>query len=116
MNHELIRELALSLPEVTEGLPFDQHSLVFKVHGKLFAILSLDSYPPRINLKNDPDLNLELRDQHPYIIPGYHMNKQHWNTIIAEEYADWDLIQGLIQTSYQLVWQKLPKKVREDLR
>jgi predicted DNA-binding protein (MmcQ/YjbR family) len=116
MNHELIRELALSLPEVTEGLPFDQHSLAFKVHGKLFAILSLDSYPPRINLKNDPDLNLELRDQHPYIIPGYHMNKQHWNTIIAEEYADWDLIQGLIKTSYQLVWQKLPKKVREDLR
>ena len=79
-------------------------------------ILSLDSYPPSINLKNDPDLNLELRDRHPYIIPGYHMNKQHWNTIIAEEYADWDLIQGLIKTSYQLVWQKLPKKVREDLR
>lgn len=116
MNHELLRELALSLPGVTEGLPFDEHSLVFKVHGKLFAILSLDSYPPRINLKNNPVLNIELREHHPYIVPGYHMNKQHWNTVIAEEYADWGLIQGLVKTSYRLVRQKLPKKVQEGLR
>lgn len=115
MNHELIREKALSLPFTTEGLPFDEYSLVFKVHGKMFAILSLDEQPPRINLKNDPERNIELREEFDWVIPGYHMNKQHWNTIVAEEWADWDLIQELIEVSYNLVWQKLPKKLKEGL-
>lgn len=113
MNHETLRDLALSFPHTSEGLPFDETSLVFKVHGKMFGILSLDEQPPRINLKNDPDTNIELRESYDWIIPGYHMNKQHWNTVIVEEYASWELVQELIKTSYDLVWQKLPKKLRE---
>lgn len=115
MNHEVIRNHALGLPFVDEGFPFDDTSLVFKVHGKMFAILSLNEQPPRINLKNDPERNIGLREEHHWIIPGYHMNKQHWNTVIAEENASWELLQELIETSYKLVWQKLPKKVREGL-
>jgi len=113
MNHEELREIALSFPHTTEGFPFDELSLVFKVHGKMFAILSLDAQPARMNLKNDPERNVELREEHDWIIPGYHMNKQHWNTVITEEYSDPQLIRELIETSYKLVWQKLPKKVRE---
>ena len=98
---------------LTEGLPFDESSLVFKVHGKIFAILNLNSQPPRINLKNRPERNIELRESCDWILPGYHANKRHWNTVIASEYASWNLIQEMIETSYKLVWQKVPKKVRE---
>ena len=72
-------------------------------------VLYFEPYESRIT----PERNIELREEHPWIIPGYHMNKQHWNTVIAEEYASGAIIQELIQTSYNLVWQKLPKKVRE---
>ena len=113
MNHEVIREFALRFPIVTEGLPFDESSLVFKVHGKIFAILNLNSQPPRINLKNRPERNIELRESCDWILPGYHANKRHWNTVIASEYASWDLIQEMIETSYKPVWQKVAKKVRE---
>ena len=113
MNHEVIREFALCFPLVTEGLPFDESSLVFKVHGKIFAILNLNSQPPRINLKNRPERNIELRESCDWILPEYHANKRHWNTVIASEYASWNLIQEMIETSYKLVWQKVPKKVRE---
>ena len=113
MNHEVIREFALRFPHATEGFPFDESSLVFKVHGKIFAILNLNSQPPRINLKNRPERNIELRESCDCILPGYHANKRHWNTVIASEYASWNLIQEMIETSYKLVWQKVPKKVRE---
>ncbi len=113
MNHEVIREFALRFPHATEGFPFDESSLVFKVHGKIFAILNLNSQPPRINLKNRPERNIELRESCDWILPGYQANKRHWNTVIASEYASWNLIQEMIETSYKLVWQKVPKKVRE---
>ncbi len=113
MNHEVIREFALRFPHATEGFPFDESSLVFKVHGKIFAILNLNSQPPRINLKNRPERNTELRETCDWVVPGYHANKRHWNTVIASEYASWNLIQEMIETSYKLVWQKVPKKVRE---
>ena len=113
MNHEVIREFALRFPHATEGFPFDESSLVFKVHGKIFAILNLGCQPPKINLKNCPERNTELRETYEWIIPGYHANKQHWNTVIAVEYASWSLIKDMITTSYKLVWQKLPKKVQQ---
>jgi predicted DNA-binding protein (MmcQ/YjbR family) len=113
MNHESIREFALSLPLATEHLPFDEYTLVFKVHGKMFLTLGLDAQPPRMNVKNDPEVNIVLRERYDWIIPGYHSNKVHWNTVIVNNYADWTLIQELIKTSYELVWQKLPKYVRE---
>ena len=113
MNHESIRDYCLSLPHTNEGLPFDEVSLVFKVHGKMFAILSLDAQPPRINLKNDPDTNIELRERYPCILPGYHMNKQHWNTVVVEAHLSWPFVQELIRTSYEMIYAKLPKKLRE---
>ena len=113
MNHEVIRDYALSFPFADESFPFDDTALVFKVHGKMFALLSLDDQPARINLKNNPERNIELREEHDWIIPGYHSNKRHWNTVIVEEYASWELIKEMIETSYKLVWQKLPKKMRE---
>ncbi len=113
MDHETLRNVCLSFPHTTEGLPFDEHSLVFKVHGKMFAILSLDAQPPRINLKNDPEVNEALREEHEGIIPGYHMNKAHWNTVIVDQELPWSLVQELISTSYQLIWQKLPKKLKQ---
>ena len=113
MNHEVIRDYALSFPFADESFPFDEASLVFKVHGKMYAIFSLDDQPARINLKNDPERNIELREEYDWIIPGYHSNKRHWNTVIVEEYAPWEVIKEMIETSYKLVWQKLPKKVRE---
>lgn len=112
MNHEAIRAYCLAKPYTTEGLPFDDTSLVFKVHGKMFAILSLDAQPPRINLKNDPEVNENLREEFETVLPGYHMNKVHWNTVIAEEPTDWELLTAWIDTSYKLIWQKLPKKLR----
>jgi len=113
MNHEVIREFALGFAHVTEGFPFDESSLVFKVHGKVFAVLDLNAQPPKITLKNSPERNSELRESYDWILPGYHANKRHWNTVIASEYGSWDLIQEMIETSYKLVWQKVPKKVRE---
>lgn len=114
MDHETLRNFCLSLPHTTEGFPFDESSLVFKVHGKLFAILSLDAQPPRINLKNDPEINLALRDEHEGILPGYHMNKAHWNTVLVDQRLPWPLVQELISTSYNLIWQKLPKKLKQE--
>jgi predicted DNA-binding protein (MmcQ/YjbR family) len=113
MNHEVIREFALGFAHVTEGFPFDESSLVFKVHGKIFAVLDLNAQPPKITLKNSPERNFELRELYDWILPGYHANKQHWNTVIAVEHASWERIKNMITTSYKLVWQKLPKKVRE---
>ena len=71
MNHESIREFALSLPLATEHLPFDEYTLVFKVHGKMFLTLGLDAQPPRMNVKNDPEVNIALRERYDWIIPGY---------------------------------------------
>ena len=79
MNIEDIREYCLAKKAVTEGLPFDETTLVFKVMNKIFCLMSLDEI--RVALKNDPEKNIELRARYPAIIPGYHLNKQHWNTI-----------------------------------
>ncbi len=68
---------------VTEGLPFGEDTLVFKVNGKIFALANLDG-EPRLNLKCDPSYALELREMHSSVLPGYHMNKKHWNTVIVD--------------------------------
>ena len=114
MNVELIREYCLSKPEVTEGLPFDDTSLVFKVNGKMFAILSLDN-PHRINLKCDPEEAVELRTRYPFVIPGYHMNKQQWNTIKLDEMYDYDLLLLWIDNSYRLIVEKMKRADRERI-
>ena len=114
MNIEAIRQYCMDKPAVTESFPFDEVTLVFKVAEKMFALVNLDGNLS-INLKCDPDKALELREHYPAVRPGYHMNKQLWNTIVLDDSLDNDLIMSWIDDSYRLVVDKLPKKIREKL-
>lgn len=106
-----IREYCLSKKAVEECLPFDETTLVFKVMGKIFALLSLDKPEcATINLKCNPELAIELREQYSCVIPGYHMNKRLWNTIILDESVNDKMITAWIDHSYEEVIHKLPKK------
>lgn len=114
MNVEEFRDYCLSKKAVTESFPFNETTLVFKVMGKIFAITDLDAEEFKVNLKCDPDRAIELREQYPgQIIPGWHMNKQHWNTVFFENGLDKKLLIELIDQSYDLIVSKLPKKDKE---
>ncbi len=115
MHFEAIREFCLKKAGTSEEFPFDEKTLVFKVMGKMFALLPLQRSPPSINLKCDPEYALELRESHQGIIPGFHMNKKHWNTVLLEEDVDARLLANLIDHSYELVVNKLPKKLKTEL-
>jgi predicted DNA-binding protein (MmcQ/YjbR family) len=115
MDVETFREYCLRKPDVTEGTPFGETVLVFKVGGKMFALVALDEIPPRANLKCDPDLALELRDRYEQVQPGYHMNKRHWNTVEIESGIPVAELRTMIDHSYELVVKSLPKKAREKL-
>lgn len=117
MDIETFRAYCLSLPGVEEGFPFGEDTLVLKVMGKMFALASLTSPWFRINLKCDPEKAIELREAYESIIPGWHMNKTHWNTITFEfgELAD-ELVVELTKHSYDLVASKLTKKLKEELK
>lgn len=110
MLDELI-QYCLAKPFVSESFPFDDTTLVFKVHHKMFALISLEKEPLRMNLKCDPERALQLREEYPQVIPGYHSNKKHWNTIIIED-LPLKVLYEWIDHSYQLVWQGLPKKLK----
>ncbi len=114
MNIEIMREYCLNKPSVTESFPFDEVTLVFKVAGKMFALVNLDGNLS-INLKCDPEKALELREHYPAVLPGYHMNKRLWNTIFLDGTLDNDLVKSWIDDSYDLVVEKLPKKERERI-
>lgn len=116
MNIEEFRAYCLAKKGTTEGLPFDEHTLVFKVMGKMFALTSLERLPPQVNLKCDPDYAIELREKYDgAILPGYHMSKAHWNTIIIDEVPP-KLITHLVNHSYDLVVSKLTKKLKAELK
>ena len=102
-------------PHVTESLPFGPDVLVFKI-DKMFALVNIEGEPHRVNLKCDPERATELRDRFPDdILPGYHMNKQHWNTVNLEgAYSD-DFLRGLIDDSYGLIVSSLTKRRRGEL-
>jgi len=110
MALEDFREYCLTKPNVIEGTPFGEDTLVFKVGGKIFALASLDDVPPRVNLKCDPDLALELRDRYEAIRPGYDMNKKHWNTIELSGTIPVAELRRMIDHSYDLVVARLPKR------
>jgi predicted DNA-binding protein (MmcQ/YjbR family) len=113
---EMIRNYILTKPYVEECFPFDEVTLVFKVGGKMFALIPLDAELLSINLKCLPDLALELREKHDGVKPGYHMNKTHWNTIsINNEAYNFKTIQSWIDISYNLVYEALPKKIKAIL-
>ncbi len=108
-------DYCLSKPGVEETFPFDETTLVMKVMGKMFAAMPTDAEELRVNLKCDPERALELRESHAAIIPGYHMNKKHWNTIIIDGSLDEKLVCELIDHSYDLVVKSMPRKTKEEL-
>lgn len=113
MNIEEYRDFCLSLPGVTEGFPFGEDTLVMKVRDKMFTLASLESFT--FNVKCDPEKATELREKYPEVLPGYHMNKTHWNTIIPNGSANDNLLKEWITDSYKLVIFKLPLKDRTEL-
>ena len=115
MDVETFREYCLGKPHVTEGTPFGETVLVFKVGGKMFALVALDEIPARANLKCDPDLALELRDRYEQVQPGYHMNKKHWNTVEIEGGIPAAELHKMIDHSYELVVKSLPRAQRAKL-
>ena len=115
MNIESFREYCLKKPGTMETTPFGPDDIVFKVEGKMFALADLMDVPPRANLKCDPDLALELRDRYEQVIPGYHMNKKHWNTVVLDGVIPEPEIRKMIDHSYDLVVQSLPKAKRAKL-
>jgi predicted DNA-binding protein (MmcQ/YjbR family) len=115
MNIEQLRDYCIALPAVTEEFPFGPETLVFKVKGKVFLLCGLDSEPLQFNVKCDPDTAVELREQYDAVRPGYHMNKKHWNTVLVNGSLSLQQLRQMIQDSYQLVVQSLPRKEREGL-
>jgi len=115
MNVEEIREYCLSRPAVTESTPFDDVTLVFKVAGKMFAIMPLDNPDLSITLKCDPEKAIALRERYPYVKPGYHTSKIHWNTIFIDATIDRNLILEWIDHSWEMVVKGLNKKQKEIL-
>lgn len=108
-------EQSLSLPAVEETTPFGPDALVYKVGGKMFATAGVKSELGSMNLKCDPERAVELREEWEAIIPGYHMNKKHWNTVVFDGSLPGDLVRELIEHSYDLVVAGMPKKLRETI-
>ncbi|MBE0393572.1 MmcQ/YjbR family DNA-binding protein [Flavobacterium sp. PL002] len=118
MNLETFYEYSLSKKGVTEHFPFDEDTLVFKIGGKVFALSSLQKWEmgtPGVNLKCDPDRAEELRASYDDIIPGFHMNKKHWNTVTINQDVPDKLVKELIGHSYDLVFKSLPKKIQLEI-
>lgn len=114
LSPDLIRNYCLQKNGVTEELPFDGDSPVYKVMGKIFAIVSL-THPYSINLKCDPEKAVELRERYDAVTPGYHMNKTHWNTVELDGSISLKVIQEWIDHSYEMVVNGLTKKQKEKL-
>ena len=114
MNIEEYRDYCITKKGVTESFPFDESTLVFKVMGKMFALTGVDNFE-FINLKCTPENAIELREQHNGIKPGYHMNKQHWNSVYNNSDVSDEIIYQLIDDSYQLIVKSLTKKLQEEL-
>ena len=115
MDLEEFREYCLAKGGVIEGTPFGETVLVFKVAGKMFALAALDEIPATVNLKCDPDVALELRDQYEQVRPGYHMNKRHWNTVEISSGVPEAELRKMIDCSYDLIVKSLPKAAKAQL-
>ncbi len=113
MNGEDLHELCLSFPGASFDHPFGPDTIVYRVAGKLFALAPVDADPLRVNLKCEPFLAIQLREEHPTaVLPGYHMNKRHWNTVIDDGTIDADLVVSMVEDSYDLIVESLPKAKR----
>lgn len=116
MTLDELRALLLAKPGATENTPFGPDVLVYKVCGKMFALLSWNATPLRLSLKCRPNHAETLRAEHAAITPGYHLNKRHWNTLTLDGSLPHDLIADLADESYVLVVNKLTKAEQQDLR
>jgi len=114
MNIEELREYCLSLKGATECFPFDDVTLVIKVQGKMFALIPLDRTETQITLKCDPERAISLREEFSAIVPAWHFNKKHWNTVFIDPSISKDLLCELIRHSYELVVAGLPKKLSDE--
>ena len=116
MNVEELRNYCLAKKGTEETFPFDSETLVFKVMGKMYALIPLERVPPQCNLKCDPERAIELREEYDGVItPGYHMSKKHWNTLFLENLPPKFIIE-LVDHSYDLVVSGLTKKLQEELK
>ncbi len=114
MDIEQLREYCLDKPGTTEGLPFGENTLVFKVGGKMYLLIGLDK-PDSFNVKCDPELAVQLREEHNEVQPGFHMNKSHWNTVYMTGGLTTRQLCEMIDHSYELVMKGLPKTAREAI-
>lgn len=103
MDIEQLREYCLAKPRAEETTPFGPDNIVFKVNGKMFLLLPLETKPLQFNAKCDPEKALELREEYSCVLPGYHMNKKHWNTIIIDGTLSSKQIKDMVDKSYRLV-------------
>jgi predicted DNA-binding protein (MmcQ/YjbR family) len=115
MNVEQFRTYCLEKKGTSEDFPFDEVTLCLRVMGKIFAITGLDSEQFSINLKCDPDLAVEWREQYTEVQPGWHMNKKHWNTVDCEGSLDGSTLRRMIDHSYDQVVKTLKKAEKEAL-
>lgn len=114
MNVEELRDYCLQKPGTTEGFPFGEETLVFKVAEKIYLLIGLTN-GNRFNVKCDPELAIELRERYPEVIPGYHMNKKLWNTVYMDGSLTRKQLCEMIDHSYEQVVKSLPKKVQAEL-
>lgn len=120
MTYEQVREYILSRPHATSDFPFDDEAEVFRVEGKIFALMGINTRPARVNLKCQPELAADLRQSLPQVVPGYHMNKRHWNTVFFEgdetrSALPDDKVVWLIDHSWEQVVGGLSKTQRKKL-
>lgn len=114
MNIEDLRGYCLSLPGASECFPFDEVTLVFKVGGKMFALTYLDG-ELQVNLKCNPEMAVDLREQYADVLPGYHMSKKHWNTVIINGSIPDSTINQWVKNSFDLVFASLPKSQQQKI-
>jgi predicted DNA-binding protein (MmcQ/YjbR family) len=115
MRPDELRDRCLSLPGADETFPFGPENSVFKVAGKVFALSRLDATPLRVSLKCEPLLAQQLREAHSAVIPGYHLNKRHWNTVILDGSMPDEMVGDMIEDSYDLIVSKLAQSRRQAL-
>lgn len=115
MTPDELRTYCLGLNGASETFPFSAEASVFKVGGKIFAIAALDDSPLRVSLKCEPELAVQLREAHPAVGPGYHLNKRHWNTVTLDGSLPDRVVRDMIEDSYDLVVAGLPRRDRLPL-
>jgi len=115
MDAEALREHCLSLPGATETFPFGPNTSVFKVAGRMFALSQLGADSLQVSLKCEPELAEALRATHAAVLPGYHLNKRHWNTVIIDGSLPGEAVRSMIEDSYDLVVSSLPRERQRAL-